>query len=247
METSQWWQIYWLNGHHKKNFMKHRLALTTLWELIVRGDVHSRSPVLFNPLQSNLYIYITPFTEFPRALYRNVITTVLKHIQVYWWPTFRLENAPKGTRLLNISWQQVRQWQTRKKIHFQLNLRTKENFLVLEGQFTIWQFIIAPSGWEIYIGAIKYENWYESYLDLVWSAQHSWSNSVQEEKNFQQLVGLQCMKDYSEDCIISMWKINKLKYCRKRSNQTYVSMAFQRSLVVIIASIKEGKLDLWIT
>ena len=30
METSQWWQIYWLNGHHKKNFMQYRLALTTV-------------------------------------------------------------------------------------------------------------------------------------------------------------------------------------------------------------------------
>lgn len=170
METSQWWQIYWLNGQHKKNFMKHRLALTTLWELIVRGDVHSRSPVLFNPLHSNLCIYITPFTQFPRALYRNVITTVLKHIQIYWWPTFRLENAAKGTRLLNISWQRVRQWQARKKWVpnlFQLNLRIEENFLGLERQFTIWQFIIAPSGWEIYIGAIKYENWYENCWDSI--------------------------------------------------------------------------------
>lgn len=130
----------------KKNFMKHRLALTILWELIVRGDVHSRSPVLFKPLLSNLYIYITPFTQFPRALYRNVISTVLKHVQVYWWPTFRLENAGKGTRLLNISWQRVRQWQARTKWVlnlFQLNLTVEENFLFLERQFTIWQFIIA--------------------------------------------------------------------------------------------------------
>lgn len=63
--------------------MQYRLALTTLRELIVRGDVHSRNPVLFNPLHSNLYIYIAPFTQFPRALYRNVITTVLKNSQVY--------------------------------------------------------------------------------------------------------------------------------------------------------------------
>lgn len=116
METSQWWQIYWLNGHHKKIFMQYRLALTTLWELIGRGDVHSRNPVLFNPLYCNLYIYIAPFTQFPRALYKNVITTVLKNIQVYWWPTFRLENTAKGARLLSISWQWVSQWQARKKM-----------------------------------------------------------------------------------------------------------------------------------
>lgn len=119
----------------QKKFMKHRLALTTLWELIVRGDVHSRSPVLFNPLHSNLYIYIAPFTQFPRALYRNVITTVVKHIQVWWWPTFRLENAAKGTRLLNVSWQQVRQWQARKKWvpnFFLLHLKIEENVLFLD-------------------------------------------------------------------------------------------------------------------
>lgn len=67
----------------QKVFMEHRLALTTLQELIVRGDVHSRNPFLFNPLYSNMYIYTAPFTQFPRALYRNVITTVLKNIQVY--------------------------------------------------------------------------------------------------------------------------------------------------------------------
>lgn len=120
METSQWWQIYWLNGHHKKIFMQYRLALVTLWELIVRGDVHSRNPVLFNPLCTNLYIYIAHFTQFPRALYRNVITTVRKNIQIYWWSTFRLENTAKGARLLNISWQWVSQWQARKKWMFSL-------------------------------------------------------------------------------------------------------------------------------
>lgn len=43
-------------------------------------------------------------------------------------------------------------------------------------------------------------------IEIQYKLYNTVDQTVQEEKEFQQLVGLQCMKDHSEDCIISMWK-----------------------------------------
>lgn len=45
-------------------------------------------------------------------------------------------------------------------------------------------------------------------IDIQYKLYNIVDQTVQEEKEFQLLVDLQCMKDYSEDCIISMWKKN---------------------------------------